>query len=99
PETMQMEHDRRCVPTGDITLLKVAHHGSKNSTTEKFLDLIRPKIAVISAGRNNSYGHPHRETMERLAGQDCRIYQTPESGAVTIRIRRGKVRVEGYLDL
>lgn len=98
-EIMQMEHDRRCVPTGDITLLKVAHHGSKNSTAEEFLALIRPKIAVISAGRDNSYGHPHRETMERLAGQDCRIYQTPESGAVTIRIRRGKARVEGYLDL
>lgn len=81
-----------------ITLLKVAHHGSKNSTAEEFLALIKPKIAMISAGRNNSYGHPHRETLERLQKQGCRIYQTPESGALTLRVRRGRVRVEAYLD-
>lgn len=98
PESLRMDHDHRCVPTGDITLLKVAHHGSKNSTAEEFLALIKPKIAVISAGRDNSYGHPHRETLERLKEQNCRIYQTPESGAVTLRVRRGKVRVEAYLE-
>lgn len=85
------------MPAGYITLLKVAHHGSKNSTSDAFLDLIRPRIAMISAGRDNSYGHPHRETLERLQKQGCRICQTPESGAVTFRVKQNGVRVEQYL--
>ncbi len=84
------------VPTGDIDLLKVAHHGSKNSTTEEFLIATRPQIALISAGRDNAYGHPHRETLERLQKRGCRIYQTSESGAVTVRVRGGRMRVEEY---
>ena len=47
-------------------ILKVAHHGSKYSTTEAFLKLVKPRIAWISAGENNSYGHPHAETIRRL---------------------------------
>lgn len=86
------------VTVGHISLLKVAHHGSRNSTTEEFLALIKPKIALISAGKDNRYGHPHRETLERLKEQGCRIYQTPESGAVTLRVRRGKVYVEEYIN-
>lgn len=80
-----------------VTLLKTAHHGSKNSTGEAFLDLVNPQIALISAGRDNSYGHPHQETLKRLASQGCRVYQTPESGAVTVRVKGGSVRVEEYL--
>lgn len=79
-----------------ITLLKVAHHGSKNATSDEFLACTRPRIALISAGRDNIYGHPHRETLERLKQQDCRIYQTPESGAVTFFVRRGRLRAEEY---
>lgn len=82
--------------TGNIDVLKVAHHGSKNSTSGEFLSAVSPRIAVISAGRDNSYGHPHRETLERLAGQGCSVLQTPENGAVTIRVRREKMRVEKY---
>lgn len=81
-----------------ITMLKAAHHGSKNSTQEEFLMLVRPRIALISAGRDNSYGHPHRETLERLAAQDCRVYQTPLNGAVIVKVRRGRVWVEAYLN-
>ena len=80
-----------------LTLLKTAHHGSKNSTKESFLALVNPRIALISAGRDNSYGHTHEETLERLQSHGCRIYQTPESGAVTVRVRRGRVRVEEFL--
>ena len=82
---------------GNITLLKVAHHGSKNSTSEEFLSAVSPRIAVISAGRDNSYGHPHKETLERLERQECVILQTPESGAVTIRVRKERVSVEKYI--
>lgn len=80
-----------------ITLLKTAHHGSKNSTGDDFLALVRPRIALISAGRDNSYGHPHKETLDRLALQDCHVYQTPVSGAVTVRVKNGSVQVETYL--
>lgn len=80
-----------------VTLLKAAHHGSKNSTKEAFLAVVNPRITLISAGRDNSYGHPHRETLDRLGERGCLIYQTPVSGAVTVRVKRGCVRVEEYL--
>ena len=80
-----------------ITLLKVAHHGSGNSTSEEFLSAIKPGIAVICAGRDNSYGHPHEETLNRLAGQGCRILQTPESGAVTVSVKGDRIRAETFL--
>lgn len=80
-----------------LTLLKVAHHGSGNATKEPLLALTNPRIALISAGRDNAYGHPHRETLRRLTDGNCRIYQTPESGAVTVRVRGAGVRVEPYL--
>lgn len=82
---------------GNISLLKVAHHGSKYSTSEEFLSAASPRIAVISAGRNNSYGHPHTETLERLEKQGCAVFQTPESGAVTVRVKGKRVYVEKYV--
>ena len=80
-----------------ITLLKVAHHGSKNSTDEDFLQTVKPRIALISSGRNNRYGHPHEELLRRLEDCGCLIYRTQESGAVTVRVRRGKVWVEEFV--
>lgn len=82
----------------DITLLKVAHHGSRNSTAQAFIEAVSPKIALISAGRDNSYGHPHEETLERLEGAGCRIYRTDEGGALTVTYRDGRVRVEEFLE-
>ena len=82
----------------NITLLKAAHHGSRNATSAEFLEVITPRAALLSAGRDNVYGHPHMETLERLGKTGCRIYQTPESGAVTVRVKGGKVFVEEYLD-
>ncbi len=79
----------------NITLLKVAHHGSKNSTKEDFLRLVNPRIALISAGRNNRYGHPHEELIERLENCGSMIYRTQRSGAVTVSVRGGKVHVRG----
>lgn len=82
----------------NITLLKVAHHGSRNSTAKEFLELVSPRIALISAGRDNSYGHPHAETLERLENAGSRIYRTDEGGAVTVTYRDGRVRVECFLN-
>lgn len=67
-------------------VLKVAHHGSKNSTTEDFLSLVRPQLAIISAGQNNSYGHPHEETISRLKNSACEIINTAECGEIRIVI-------------
>ena len=80
-----------------LTLLKAAHHGSKYSTPQELLELTDPVYAVISAGEDNRYGHPHRELIERLMRQGCHIYQTPEGGAVTVRVRGGRIRVEEFL--
>lgn len=79
----------------DVSVLKVAHHGSKYSTSEAFLRQVQPRVAVISCGRNNRYGHPHEETLERLENVGSTVLNTPEYGAVTIEIGKG-VKVYGF---
>jgi competence protein ComEC len=64
------------------TLLKVPHHGSRKSLSEMFLYHVSPQIAVISAGRNNMFGHPHADTLERLSRST--VYSTNRDGAVSI---------------
>lgn len=68
--------------TADI--LKVPHHGSKNSTSETFLDVLRPKAGIISCGEDNRYGHPHRELLQRLEEKEVQILDTPSCGAVFV---------------
>lgn len=70
--------------------LKAAHHGSKNSTKETFLESVYPKYTLVSSGRNNRYGHPHKETLKRLEKYGSRLYGTASSGAVTIRVNGRK---------
>ena len=65
-------------------VLNVAHHGSKNSTKDSFLSCVRPKIALISCGRDNAYGHPHEELLGRLASAGCPVYITAADGEVII---------------
>ena len=86
---------QRLEKTYDV--LKVAHHGSKNSTSEELLRQASPDVALISAGRDNRYGHPHKETMERLSQAGCLVYQTARSGAVTIRTDGRKMSIRGFL--
>lgn len=80
------------------TVLKVAHHGSKNSTCEQLLDWLKPECALISCGRKNRYGHPHKELLERLASSGADIRRTDESGALSVTFRKGTPRLSGYLD-
>lgn len=77
-------------------VLKVAHHGSKNSSSEEFLEKVNPMIGLISAGKDNSYGHPHDETLERLEKVGSKIFSTQESGAITIRADGERFWVEEY---
>ena len=69
----------------DIELLVAGHHGSATSTTQALLEAVRPELAVISAGANNRYGHPARETLERLAAIGAEIYRTDLQGTVVIQ--------------
>jgi competence protein ComEC len=66
-------------------VLKVGHHGSRFSTSEQWLDASRPRVAVISVGRNNAFGHPSRETLGRLSVRRIRILRTDENGPITVR--------------
>lgn len=63
-------------------VLKVAHHGSHTSTLNIFLDKVNPKYAVISLGKGNDYGHPHKETMDRLKAKNTSVYRTDENGTI-----------------
>ena len=80
-----------------VDILKVAHHGSGYSTGTEFLATASPAIAIISCGRNNSYGHPHAETLQRL--EDARVpwYGTMDYGALTVTVGSHGNRLHGYL--
>jgi competence protein ComEC len=66
-------------------VLKLAHHGSRTSTSEFFLDVVRPEYAIVSAGRNNRYGHPHETVVGRVVARDIALLNTAERGTVTFR--------------
>ena len=69
-------------------VLKIAHHGSKTSTTENFLKTISPKIALIGVGKNNNFGHPNEQVIERLKANKVKIYRTDEDGETNIVVNR-----------
>ena len=70
------------------TILKVAHHGSKTSTTKKFIEAVKPKIALIGVGEDNNFGHPNSGVIDRLESIDCKIYRTDKCGEITIKYNR-----------
>ena len=81
----------------DLDYLKVAHHGSKNSSSEAFASKTSPTFAVISCGRNNRYGHPHTETLERFAAVNSTVLRTDRCGAVRITADDGgKITAQIY---
>jgi competence protein ComEC len=78
---MLAEHDG---DTLRADVLKVGHHGSKNSTTEDFLAAVRPQVAIISAGEDNPYGHPSPELLQRLETSGVRVLRTDRDGAIHV---------------
>lgn len=85
------------LPLEDITMLKIGHHGSRNASSDELLDILKPEYAVISCGKNNRYGHPHEELIERLNKRHMDIYQTPRSGAIWIKEVRKKMVIENQI--
>ncbi|MEK6673578.1 MAG: hypothetical protein AABY42_08920, partial [Nitrospirota bacterium] len=77
-------------------VIKIPHHGSRTSTTEGFLDSVSPDIAVISVGRQNPYGHPHHEIIDRLKG--IKVYRTDRDGAVKITETPYGLKVKTFRD-
>ncbi|MES2209934.1 MAG: ComEC/Rec2 family competence protein [Chloroflexota bacterium] len=75
-----------------VDLLKVAHHGSRTSSTDAFLEAVRPAVAVISAGRDNPYGHPAPATVARLEAAGARVLRTDTNGTVTVDLGAGPLR-------
>lgn len=76
-----------------VDLLKVAHHGSRTATTREFLEAVRPRVAIVSAGAGNTYGHPAPSTLERLGEFAGRTYRTDRDGAVEVAFDGGAMRV------
>lgn len=83
---------------GKVSVLKVSHHGSKNSTPERFLQQACPEISVISCGRENRYGHPSPELLQRLKASGSAVYKTMENGAVTVASEGNGFEVRSFLD-
>lgn len=80
--------ERRLISTyalPDIEVLMVGHHGSKTSTSRELLEMLRPEVGIISVGEN-SYGHPEKEVLERLAQHGCAVYRTDRSGNIVIHV-------------
>lgn len=76
-------------------VLKVGHHGSQSSSTPAFLDAVRPRVAVISVGAGNSYGHPHRRTLDALAERHVLVLRTDQLGSIVVATDGHRIRVAG----
>ena len=76
------------------TVLKLGHHGSSSSTSEGFLNSVRPKLAVASLGADNEYGHPHQETLDKLKNADIPLLRTDLSGTIHITLDGTGYKVE-----
>lgn len=74
----------------NVNILKIPHHGSVNGLTKNFLELANPKIAVISVGKNNSYGHPHKEILDLLKAKNTIIKRTDKEGDIKFYTLRMK---------
>lgn len=72
----------------DVEILKVGHHGSRTSTTQELLDLVKPEYAVIQCGVDNSYKHPHQETLDRLFDLNCVLYRNDLHGDVVLTVNK-----------
>ncbi len=76
----------------NIDILKVGHHGSKTSSSENFINYIKPKYSIISVGKNNRYGHPNKEVLQNL--KNSNIYRTDKQGSIIFKLKKDKLKIE-----
>jgi len=87
---------------GRVDLLKVGHHGSRSATGQRWLEELAPRVAIISSGRGNRYGHPHREVIDRLQADGVSLWRTDQDGTVDVVVDgrnlvvKGRSRWEGF---
>lgn len=95
---LEREGEQHLIEEGLLTsvhVLKVGHHGSRTSTTQAFLDIVQPHMAVIPVG-DNTFGHPAEEVLERLFRKRVKVFSTREHGAVMFRLYEDRIEVETY---
>jgi competence protein ComEC len=96
---IEKEAEARMVASGGdlrADVLKVAHHGSRTSSTAEFLERVKPRFAVISVASPSPFGHPHAEVMNRLREGNVSIRQTSQCGAITISTDSHDLRVQTF---
>lgn len=74
-------------------ILKVAHHGSRFSSSAEFLMAVKPKVAVIEVGDKNKYGHPTKEALQRISAASATIFRTDKNGQITALVDNGKLKI------
>ena len=91
------ETEKKLLPVlSDVDFLKVGHHGSGYSSSQAFLDKIKPEVSIISCSKSNTYGHPSPETIKRLEKSGSRVEYTMKSGAVTVFTDGKKVGIRCF---
>lgn len=90
--------ERKLVSQGieSVDILKIPHHGSKSSSTDDFISMLSPQVSIISVGRNNSYGHPSKEVVQRLENLGTKIYRTDTMGLIKVVINEKELLVKPY---
>ena len=78
-------------------ILLSPHHGSRSSSSEKFLRMVRPRVCVISSGEGNFFGFPHQDTLKRLDAIDCRVIRIDQTGAVQLRIHPREFEIRTFI--
>ena len=80
------------------TVLKVAHHGSKTSSIQDFIEAVKPKISLIGVGENNKFGHPNDDVISRLENIGSKIYRTDKMGEISIMVNsKGKIKIKKHI--
>ena len=99
PGDIGAEGERAIAPRlalGQTVVLKAAHHGSATSSSDAFLDAARPDVVIVSAGRNNRFGHPAPVVVDRLRRRDVPIFNTATDGAIVIETDGRTVQIRGW---
>ncbi len=79
-------------------ILKVAHHGSKTSSINEFINKVKPQISIIGVGENNKFGHPNVKTLQTLQSYGSKIYRTDIAGEITIKVnKKGKMKIKTHV--
>ena len=90
-----MRKSQKTYSAETIDILKVGHHGSKTSTSDEFIKKIKPQIALIGVGKNNKFGHPNDETINKLKIIGSKIYRTDLMGEITVEVNNdGKIKIK-----